>query len=129
MKNQIIRISIYLLLLRVLYAVAKLSYLHATVNDTCPLVISIPACYIILFSVLGVLFAHYLKRKQLFFIFANIPLLIALAGSVLQILGKVACPKNEANIPMCFISLGIFLAIVGLKLLEKRYFDNAQLPN
>ncbi len=122
MKNKIVRISIYLLLLRVLYAVAKLSYLHATVGDICPLVISIPACYIILFSVSGALVAHYLRSQRLFFIFSSIPLLLALAGTVLQILGKVECPKNEANIPMCFISLGIFLAIVGLKLLEKKVF-------
>ncbi len=120
MKKKVFRISIYLLLLWVLSAVAKLSYLHATTSEICPLLINIPACYIILFSVSGALITHYLRYSHLFFIFSSIPLLLALAGTVLQILGKVECPKNETGIPLCFISLGIFLTVVGLKLVANK---------
>ena len=84
--------------------------------DICPTLLSIPACYIILWAFITLFVLHLLKiNKYYFYAIASIPIAIAAYGTFFQIFGGIECPKTDWGIPMCFISLSLFSSITFLK--------------
>jgi predicted membrane channel-forming protein YqfA (hemolysin III family) len=79
---------------------------------------NIPACYIILWCFVIPFIVYLLKGKSIYyFLGTGLAFSIALYGTILQILNEISCPKTSSNIPMCFISLGLFTLLIILKLI------------
>ena len=116
--KQTLYYSILGLLILVIYTVFNISLAHFTKESFCPIIINLPVCYIILTAFTTVAITHIFHLRihvKYYYFFISTPLLFALFGSILELLNKNTCPKNEAGIPMCFISLGICLLLITLK--------------
>ena len=90
-------------------------------SNTCPKLLGIPACYIILACFIIPFFTHITKGKNLiYFIFTSTAFIIALVASTMQFTGLGACPKTANGIPMCYYSLLLFTALITLKIVIKK---------
>lgn len=102
-------------------SVVVLSVSHLMNGSTCPKVLEIPACYILIFLVGFILISHlnYLKDYNiLFFGGAGLTILIAIYASISHIKGTLECPKLFGTIPMCYLSLLTFGIVTVLKIIE-----------
>tara|TARA_B100000809_G_C15105306_1_gene518493 strand:- start:19 stop:390 length:372 start_codon:yes stop_codon:yes gene_type:complete len=96
-----------------------LVYEDIMVGDVCPKLIGIPACYVILACFVIPFVAHVLKlNSKIYFTGVLLALLIAIYGSIRQLLNLGNCPKTDQLIPMCFISFVFFLMLFILKLVQ-----------
>jgi len=107
------------ILLFTLYGMYPLVSNEWTQGNICPKIIGIPACYIVFlcFS-LGLIF-HLIPVKnnyKIYLFFIGINTLIASVGSIGEWTGLTECPRTSGGIPMCYISLGICLSLITLKL-------------
>lgn len=87
-------------------------------KDVCPKIFGIPACYIVFVFFTVATISHFINTpisNQLYFVFVGIPALIAMIGSLVELSGKVICPRTKSGIPMCYISLGLCLILMGVK--------------
>jgi hypothetical protein len=119
-KAQLLSIILIILFVTSIIATFNLVYTDFVIGDVCPKLIGIPACQIILLCFTIPFIAHIFKWKSIYYF---TPLLvafcIALYGTTMQLLGPISCPTTENNIPMCFISLGIFTTLITIKLITK----------
>jgi len=120
----LLKILIWLVTLFGLNGTIGLVQKELTVGNVCPKLVGIPACYIIFACLVLVAVSHsgLLKDKaKLYLIGAGTAWLIALSGSVGQLMGWMECPKTASGIPMCFLSLALFSSLLLLKWLAKRW--------
>lgn len=117
--RQVVFYLIIVILVYAIYSAFNLSLHDYRVKNVCPKVMGIPACYLALISFILVLSSHvfstHIPFKLWFFIFINIPLLLALGGTLMELNGHVICPRTSNGTPLCFYSLGICLTILVLK--------------
>lgn len=86
-------------------------------SDYCPKFMKIPACYIVLFSFFIVLLSNTIINNSFLYIFASIiGLYLGLWFSYHEIRDTKKCPRFF-NIPMCYVSLLTFIALIILKFL------------
>ena len=119
--SKILSVLIWIVALFGLKGTFDLVWKEFTEGGICPKIIGIPACYIIMSCLILILISQskLLKDKnRLYFIGAGVAASIALGGTVAQLMGWLECPKTEGGIPMCFLSLGMFLCLLGLKGIE-----------
>lgn len=117
MKN-FSKYSIYIVFSFAITGAGNLVYDEFLNEGTCPKLGIIPACYVIFACLLIPLMTHFLDRwKVVYFLLTGIALVIATYASIGQLTGSVQCPKTESDIPMCYISFGIFSGLILLKLL------------
>jgi len=93
-------------------------------GDICPKIAGIPACYIVLICFTIALLFHILKGKKtnlLYFVAIGINTLFATTGTVGELTGLTECPRTAGGTPMCFISLGICLTLLLLKIINIKY--------
>ncbi len=90
-----------------------LVYKEISLSNYCPRVFDIPACYIVLLSFLLVLGSVILNNKYIFGIGTSLGLILAVWFSYNQLIGKNVCPVFT-NIPLCYVSLLTFMAIIIL---------------
>ena len=116
--DRIIFWAIVAIALIILNSIWDLSYGHWTTGSVCPPLLGVPACYPILTSVILLLVSHFkLYKGNLigFFIGAGIPWSVAVYATIKQFLELAECPKSSGGIPMCYISLAMFSALLILK--------------
>ncbi len=116
--------AILSLIVILLLGVTNLVIEEMTTGNACPLLLRVPACYIVLVCGLLVTISHFKilnDRHSLYFIGAGIAFLIALVASVLEISGFSLCPKTSNGIPMCYLSLLVFSSLLILKAFEIKY--------
>lgn len=105
-----------------IYEAFKISHVHFTTIESCPILAILPACYVVLVSYtlmtlgwMGVLTSKisFLSRYKnwIFWVGFTPAFLLALAGTMGEIFGFVDCPETASHIPKCFISLGFVLMI------------------
>jgi len=97
---------------------AQLSYTDWKESNICPKQLGIPACYIVFTFFLAAAISHITKAPLgniLFFVFIAFPTFLALKGSITELSGTVICPRTASGIPMCYISLGLCLSLIGAK--------------
>lgn len=100
-------------------ATSNLVYTDFIEGDVCPKLLTMPACQIILVCFLIPFLAHIFKWKTIYyFLGTGLAFTIALYGTIMQVLNYVSCPKTESNVPMCFISLGIFTTLIVSKKIQ-----------
>jgi len=87
-------------------------------GNSCPRLLSIPACYIIFVCFVIPLIVHLLgKLNYIYFIFTGAAFCIALVASRLQVNGTGNCPTSETGTPLCYYSLLLFSSLLLLKAL------------
>lgn len=115
MLFNLLRLTLVGLLCVGLYGAATVSYLTITDVSPCPDVLGLPACYIVFlgYSVMLIsVIIGFSKREgndflsNRVFLFGWLPVfLLALVGSLLEMYNGETCPKSEAGLPLCYVSL------------------------
>ncbi len=97
------------------------------VGDICPKIMGIPACYIVFFCFAAALISSLIpnaKAKWIYFVFVGIVTIIATTGTIGELTGVSKCPRTDSGIPMCYISLGICLSLLILKMAVIRFYTS-----
>jgi len=84
---------------------------------SCPMIGPLPACYLVLFAYSSVALSVLLnaRRRKIIFLVGWTPLfIVATAGSVLELMGREACPRTGYGVPTCFISLFMVLVLAAV---------------
>lgn len=86
-------------------------------QDGCPNIGPLPACYLVAvcYALMG--FAALVNPRKLTIAFAIgwVPVfLLALSGSVLEVMGNDTCPHAPDGTPLCFYSLALATLLVPL---------------
>ncbi len=104
-------------MLFVIYGSLMLSRRDYIKKNICPKVIGIPACYLVFVFFVGALIVHSVRFQTPYFYygFMAVPFLLALSGTIVELTGKVICPRTEGGTPMCFLSLGFCVTLIALK--------------
>ena len=116
MKDYFFRTAIILLASIGVLGVGRISIIHWTGEASCPMIGSLPACYIILIGyslIVLSMYPHVQKALVLFLIGWAPVMLLALTGVVGELIGVLQCPHLEIGIPQCYISAALAL-IIGL---------------
>jgi len=106
-----INASLFAVLGFAIYKAFELSREEWSGSGFCPAIGFVPACYLVLAGFTMALIGHILNWRyqelKLFVVGLGIPTVLAMMGTVGQILGFIECPKTSDGIPMCFISLSL----------------------
>lgn len=116
MQAVFFRTGIFLLASIGALGVGRISVIHWTGEASCPMISSLPACYIILIAYSLIVLSMYprLQRAPIVFLVGWVPVTtLALSGVVGELTGLLQCPHLENGIPQCFIS-AILALIIGL---------------
>ena len=116
MKEIVFRTAIVVLASIGVLGVGQISIIHWTDELSCPMISSLPACYIILIAYSLIVLSMYprLQKALLVFLVGWVPVItLALAGVVGELTNSLQCPRLENGIPQCFISAA-FALIIGL---------------
>ncbi len=120
-KSSAYRALILILLVATLAALVILSIAHVKNLDTCPTIVGIPVCFVLLVIVILIIISHlgFINDKNtLFFAGCGISFLIALFLSGLQVVGWDQCPKLLNTIPLCYLSSLNFGLLIEFKSAE-----------
>ncbi len=106
------------ILVFVIYGSFMLSRKDFRKKNVCPKVLGIPACYLVFLFFVAALLVHSFSfgTPYSYFGFLAVPFLLALTGTIVEMTGKVICPRTPGGTPMCFISLGFCATLIALKL-------------
>ena len=116
MQAVLLRTAIFLLAGIGVLGVGRISVMHWTGEAFCPMISSLPACYVILITYSLIVLSMYprLQKALLVFLIGWVPVTtLALTGVVGELTGILQCPHLENGIPQCFIS-ATFALIIGL---------------
>jgi len=116
MKVIFFRTAIVLLASIGVLGVGRISIIHWTGEASCPMISSLPACYLILIAYSLIVLSMYprLQKAVGVFLVGWTPVItLALAGVVGELTNSLQCPRLENGIPQCFISATLAL-IIGL---------------
>ncbi len=116
MKEIVFRTAIVVLASIGVLGVGRISVIHWTGEAFCPMISSLPACYIILIAYILIVVSMYpgLQKAVGVFFVGWVPVItLGLAGVVGELTNILECPRLENGIPQCFISAA-FALIIGL---------------
>ena len=116
MKVIFFRTAIVLLASIGVLGVGRISIIHWTGEASCPMISSLPACYLILIAYSLIVLSMYprLKKAVGVFLIGWTPVItLALAGVVGELTDSLQCPRLENGTPQCYISATLAL-IIGL---------------
>jgi hypothetical protein len=114
MQTVLFRTAIVLLAGIGVLGVGHISVIHWSGEASCPMIGSLPACYIILIGYSLIVLSMYprLQKASTLFLFGWIPVTtLALTGVVFELTDILQCPHLENEIPQCFISATFALII------------------
>jgi hypothetical protein len=102
------------------FASGRLAWREWTTGEACPVVGSVPACYVAFAGYvamsIGLLFAMDSTAswaRPVFYVGVAVAGGLALIGSVLELINGDVCPR-AGSIPMCYISFAMSIIIVGI---------------
>jgi len=114
MKEIVFRTAIVVLASIGVLGVGRISVIHWTGEAFCPMISSLPACYIILIAYSLIVLSMYprLQKAVGVFLVGWVPVItLALAGVVGELTDILRCPHLENGMPQCFISAAFGLTI------------------
>ncbi len=101
-----------------LYGAFNVSYDTLTGTAPCPSVVGIPACFAVLIGyslmLISVVLQPSVKFKFLFLAGWLPVFLLAITGSVLELMNGNTCPKSESGIALCYLSLMFSFGVIVL---------------
>lgn len=115
MKN-ILHLSIIILGTIGFFGVTQISYVHAIGQESCPMLGSIPACYVIFVGyamVIASMIPNISKARMIFLIGWTPVIVLALMGTVGELTQTMQCPHTEKGTPKCYFSAA-YSAIIGV---------------
>lgn len=115
------RFLIVLLSLSGLLISIALSVAHVSGTSSCPLLLAIPACFIVAGGYFLILISSGLSnvgRKVLLLVGLAPVLLLASAASVFEFLQGPVCPSPYGLVPLCYVSFLLSTLIGGIWALE-----------
>lgn len=125
--SRILRLGALAVCLLVLGGIIPISIDHFRTGNACPNLGPVPACYVVTVSYAAMAIAvsiGWQALKWVFYVGAAPVILLALAGTSLELFGRPTCPRSESGWPLCYTSLilGVSLLITFLiaVLIEKR---------
>lgn len=113
--SRLLRASVLLACLAVLSGIVPISLTHFRTGDACPNLGPIPACYVVSLAYLAMALAvtiGWRRLKWLFFVGATPVILLALAGTSFEMLGRPTCPRSQSGWPLCYTSLMIGVSLL-----------------
>ena len=114
-----------------LYGALNVSYLTFTGEAPCPGVGGIPICYLVSFGYLLIFVAQLPKaltwRNRVFAAGWLLVFVIALFGVAAELFYGDICPKNNLAVPLCFVSMGLVIAILLIQILKSKYLPISHL--
>lgn len=114
MKGIFFRTAIVLLASIGVLGVGRISIIHWTGETSCPMIGSLPACYIILIGYSLIVLSMYprLQKASVLFLIGWVPVvMLALTGVVGELTDVLQCPHLENGTPQCFLSAALALTI------------------
>ncbi len=120
---RILRFSLVAFSVYVLSGIIPISITHFHTGDACPVIGPIPACYIvsICYAAMGIASLLWTKPLNwLFFAGATPVILLALAGTSMELMGRPTCPVSDAGTPLCFYSLAVGIAMLAIFLVASK---------
>ncbi|MEE8254794.1 MAG: hypothetical protein V3S58_04225 [Nitrosomonadaceae bacterium] len=114
MKEMFFRTAIVLLASIGVLGVGRISISHWTGEASCPMIGSLPACYIILIGYSLIVLSMYPRLQKAFvlFLIGWVPVaMLALTGVVGELTDVLQCPHLENGIPQCYLSAALALFI------------------
>jgi hypothetical protein len=112
---RILRIGLAAFSVFVLSGIIPISITHWHTGDACPVIGPIPACYVVsvCYAAMGIgSLLWTMPLKSVFFAGATPVILLALAGTSLELMGRSTCPISDAGTPLCFYSLAVGIAML-----------------
>ena len=116
MKKNILSLSIVILGLIGFWGVSKISYLHFSGHESCPMLGMLPACYIVFLGYFMIVLSMLprIPRSKMIFIIGWLPVIIlALVGTAGEVTQTMSCPHTNTGIPKCYFS-AVFSAAIGI---------------
>ncbi len=114
MKGIFFRTAIVLLASIGVLGVGRISIIHWTGEASCPMIGSLPACYLILIGYSLIVLSMYprLQKASVLFLVGWVPVvMLALTGVVGELTDVLQCPHLENGTPQCFLSAALALTI------------------
>lgn len=90
--------------------------------DACPMLGPIPACYLVGFGYVAMAIATIISPRKLtvLFLLGWTPVfLLALSGSIMEILGHSTCPISPQGTPLCYFSLTVAALLLPVFLISR----------
>lgn len=115
-----------------LFGVAPIAVQQATDTVLCPALGPVPACYVVLLGYALIGASVFVGVRFRFPLFAAgwIPVFgLALTGSSMEVFGYEACPRSADNIPTCFFSLALTIALIVAFFVERNNSPKSQQVN
>ncbi len=101
----------------------SVSYANLTGEQACPHLTGLAICYIVAIAYGSMLASLFLRQPALhyamFLAAWGITVLIALLGSGLELSQGGVCPTTSFLLPLCYVSLAMCLAIMGIYLVAR----------
>lgn len=122
--SHILRLCLAGFSLYVLSGIVPISLAHWQTGNACPDLGPIPACYVVsvCYAAMGIV-AILWNRPLSWLFFAGVApvILLALVGSLLELTGHPTCPRSDAGLPLCYMSLfvGVMMLLVFLYVLKR----------
>jgi hypothetical protein len=115
-----LRMVLFLLVAFGFFSSGRLAWREWTTGEACPVVGSVPACYVafagylaMTVSLLVAIVSTASWVPLIFYAGVTVAGGLALVGSVLEIIKGDVCPR-AGSIPMCYISFAMSIVIAGL---------------
>ena len=124
MLGYVIKILLWLLLAVGLYGALSVSYTTITGTDPCPDVQGLPVCFVVavgyLMMVTSLFMPNYGLKKRIFLSGWLIVFLIAVTGTLLEIMNGNTCPQSADGLPLCYVSLTLCILILVLNFADQK---------
>ncbi|MBE9560985.1 MAG: hypothetical protein IMF15_09360 [Proteobacteria bacterium] len=118
-----IRLSIFLVCTFALHKMMPVISRQWQGIEACPALGPLPVCYLVFacYSIIAVSVILAPTRTGWMFLLGWLPVfLLALSGTLLELMGQPTCPRTNLDIPLCFFSLAIACVLfAGFILIRK----------
>ena len=124
MLGYVIKILLWLVLAVGLYGALSVSYTTITGTDPCPDVQGLPACFVVtvgyLMMVTSLVISNFGWKKRMFLSGWLVVFLIAVTGTLLEIMNGNTCPHSADGLPLCYVSLAFSILILMLNFVNQK---------
>lgn len=116
-RQRVYRALVVLISVYVLFQLAPVIRIEWLGQEGCPNVGPLPVCYLVAvcYALMGCAALINPRKLAIAFVIGWVPVfLLALSGSVLEVMGRDTCPDAPNGVPMCFYSLALATVLVPL---------------
>ncbi len=118
MLGSVSKILLWLLLATGLYGALSVSYTTITGTAPCPDVQGLPVCFVVaigyLMMVASLFMLNKAWKKRIFLSGWLVVFLIAVTGTLLEVMNGNTCPQSADGLPLCYVSLTLCVLILVL---------------